>query len=115
MPKDIDSYVHRIGRTGRKARKGIATTFINKDSSELILRDLKCLLKEARQQIPPLLHSLEFSTEDNNKIEIDEQIECIYCSGLGHKIVDCSKLYADRRNEFWKHEGNTYTGVGANM
>jgi ATP-dependent RNA helicase DDX41 len=30
MPKDIESYVHRIGRTGRRGKTGYSTTFINK-------------------------------------------------------------------------------------
>ena len=37
MPDEIENYVHRIGRTGRCGKTGIATTFINKNqaSSEL--------------------------------------------------------------------------------
>jgi ATP-dependent RNA helicase DDX41 len=30
MPAEIENYVHRIGRTGRSGKTGIATTFINK-------------------------------------------------------------------------------------
>ena len=37
--------MHRIGRTGRCGKTGIATTFINKNQSESILLDLKHLLK----------------------------------------------------------------------
>ncbi len=50
--------VHRIGRTGRSGKTGIATTFINKNQSEFILLDLKHLLKEAKQRIPPVLLAL---------------------------------------------------------
>ena len=31
MPDEIENYVHRIGRTGRCGKTGIATTFINKN------------------------------------------------------------------------------------
>ena len=31
MPKEIENYVHRIGRTGRCGKTGVATTFINKN------------------------------------------------------------------------------------
>lgn len=31
MPKDIESYIHRIGRTGRQGRIGVTTTFVNKN------------------------------------------------------------------------------------
>jgi superfamily II DNA/RNA helicase len=29
MPKEIEDYVHQIGRTGRSGKTGIATTFVN--------------------------------------------------------------------------------------
>ncbi len=58
MPDEIENYVHRIGRTGRCGKTGIATTFINKNQSESILLDLKHLLREAKQRIPPVLMAL---------------------------------------------------------
>ena len=30
MPEDIENYVHRIGRTGRRGKTGISTTYINR-------------------------------------------------------------------------------------
>jgi ATP-dependent RNA helicase DDX41 len=30
MPKEIEDYVHRIGRTGRCGKTGVATSFINR-------------------------------------------------------------------------------------
>lgn len=50
MPKEIEDYVHQIGRTGRSGKTGIATTFINLNTSEQTLLDLKYLLKEAKQK-----------------------------------------------------------------
>lgn len=55
MPDEIENYVHRIGRTGRCGKTGIATSFINKNQSESILLDLKHLLVEAKQRLPPVL------------------------------------------------------------
>lgn len=56
MPEEIENYVHRIGRTGRRGKTGVATTFVSlKDNSETILLDLKYLLKEAGQRVPPVL------------------------------------------------------------
>lgn len=31
LPKDVDDYVHRIGRTGRAGKKGLATAFFTDD------------------------------------------------------------------------------------
>ena len=44
IPKEIDSYVHRIGRTGRAGKKGIAITFIdNREEYKIkqIIRETK--------------------------------------------------------------------------
>jgi ATP-dependent RNA helicase DDX41 len=39
---------------GRCGKTGIATTFINRNQQETVLLDLKHLLKEAKQRIPPV-------------------------------------------------------------
>ena len=78
MPSEIENYVHRIGRTGRCGKTGIATTFINKNQSESILLDLKHLLKEAKQRIPPVLmvshHCISLCLHGANNI-------CLACCG----------------------------------
>jgi hypothetical protein len=51
---EIENYVHRIGRTGRCGKTGVATTFINKEVEESALLDLKHLLIEAKQRVPPV-------------------------------------------------------------
>merc|ERR1712139_513223 len=70
MPKEIENYVHRIGRTGRCGRTGVATTFVNKNQDETILLDLKALLIEAGQNVPPFLSSLDSAAEVTNTQEI---------------------------------------------
>jgi ATP-dependent RNA helicase DDX41 len=51
MPKEIEDYVHRIGRTGRCGKTGVATSFINRECPESLLLDLKHLLMEAKQKV----------------------------------------------------------------
>jgi ATP-dependent RNA helicase DDX41 len=92
MPEDIENYVHRIGRTGRSGRTGIATTFINKSCDESVLLDMKHLLMEAKQKVPPFLAALQ--SERDNYLELGEERGCSYCGGLGHRITDCPKLEA---------------------
>jgi len=50
MPKQLDDYVHRIGRTGRAGRKGVAVAFVNERCN--YLNDLGDLLTEAKQDPP---------------------------------------------------------------
>ena len=44
MTKDIETYIHRIGRTGRGGKIGLSSTFINRSTEIGILMDLKFLL-----------------------------------------------------------------------
>ncbi|GJN28031.1 hypothetical protein PR202_gb16112 [Eleusine coracana subsp. coracana] len=94
MPSEIENYVHRIGRTGRCGKTGIATTFINKNQTETTLRDLKQLLKEAKQRIPPVLTELgDDQLGDEEKLAKESGVKgCAYCGGLGHRVGDCPKL-----------------------
>jgi ATP-dependent RNA helicase DDX41 len=94
MPKEIENYVHRIGRTGRCGKTGVATTFINKNCDETVLLDLKHLLIEARQRIPPVLATLEDPMGDG-----DDAKGCAFCGGLGHRVANCPKLEAHRMKQ----------------
>lgn len=58
MPEDIENYVHRIGRTGRRGKQGMSTTFVNRSIEEAVLLDLKHLLLEAKQKVPEFLQNL---------------------------------------------------------
>ncbi|KAI3463429.1 hypothetical protein Pfo_020092 [Paulownia fortunei] len=90
---EIENYVHRIGRTGRCGKTGIATTFINKNQSETTLLDLKPLLQEAKQRIPLVLAELNDPMEDAEAIANASGVKgCAYCGGLGHCMRDCPKL-----------------------
>lgn len=94
MPEEIENYVHRIGRTGRSGNTGIATTFINKACDESVLMDLKALLMEAKQRVPPVLQVLNSSDETMLDIGVPGERGCAFCGGLGHRITDCPKLEA---------------------
>ncbi|KAK8504398.1 hypothetical protein V6N12_032899 [Hibiscus sabdariffa] len=51
LPNDIDDYVHRIGRTGRAGKTGLATAFFN-ESNLSLARSLAELMQEASQEVP---------------------------------------------------------------
>lgn len=108
MPKDIENYVHRIGRTGRCGKTGIATTFINKNCSASILLDLKHLLVEAKQKVPLFLSTLEAGNEA--EMEIEGIKGCAFCGGLGHRIGNCEKLSAQNRTKISSTTGRSERG-----
>ena len=109
MPTEIENYVHRIGRTGRCGKTGVATTFINKNVEESALLDLKHLLKEAKQRVPPVLATIDDPDEDLTDLADDDLGQgCSYCGGLGHRITNCPKLQGDSK----KAEGQLRDVVG---
>ncbi|KAJ3347549.1 DEAD-box ATP-dependent RNA helicase [Kappamyces sp. JEL0680] len=63
MPKDIDDYVHRIGRTGRAGNIGKSTAFFNMQSDKGIVKDLFEILAEAKQEIPNWLETCKNQME----------------------------------------------------
>lgn len=110
MPSEIENYVHRIGRTGRCGKTGVATTFINKSCEETTLLDLKHLLREAKQRIPPVLQMLDDPRGDIGANGVPGG--CSFCGGLGHTIVDCPKIDKDARRVAGGHKDALATGEG---
>lgn len=51
LPKDIDDYVHRIGRTGRAGKSGLATAFFS-EGNQSMAKALVELMQEANQEVP---------------------------------------------------------------
>ena len=92
MPDDIENYVHRIGRTGRGNATGYATTFVNRSVETPVLLDLKHLLIEAKQKVPPFLATMGTEEEKFLNVGSKQDAGCSFCGGLGHRITACPKL-----------------------
>ncbi|KXN90443.1 DEAD-box ATP-dependent RNA helicase 35 [Leucoagaricus sp. SymC.cos] len=107
MPKEIEDYVHQIGRTGRSGKTGIATTFVNMNTPEQTLLDLKYLLVEAGQKVPPFLVSID----DPRAAQGGSSKGCPVCGGLGHGISNCPKLEETQRRQMASHR-NVDAGGG---
>jgi len=63
MPKSVEDYAHRIGRTGRAGMKGTATSFITESDNHLFY-DLNEFLKSTNQLVP-----LEIQKHEMTKIK----------------------------------------------
>ncbi|ELP88319.1 DEAD box ATP-dependent RNA helicase, putative [Entamoeba invadens IP1] len=83
MPNEIESYVHRVGRTGRAGKKGIAVTFINEKTQNLIPA-LVSLMEESKQSVPEWMN--EKSSELNDR------------RGFGPRRSGRGSGYGGRRN-----------------
>ncbi|KAK3149578.1 hypothetical protein QOZ80_3AG0219380 [Eleusine coracana subsp. coracana] len=60
MPSSIDTYTHRIGRTGRAGKKGVATSFLTLENTDIFF-DLKQMLLQSNSSVPPELARHEAS------------------------------------------------------
>ena len=53
VPQEVESYVHRIGRTGRAGKEGTAITFITPQEYRRLLQIQKAVKKEIRKESLP--------------------------------------------------------------
>lgn len=58
MPTKIETYIHRIGRTGRAGSKGTAIAFLTNEDSALF-PELRAFLKKTGSHVPPDLNSVD--------------------------------------------------------
>jgi ATP-dependent RNA helicase DDX5/DBP2 len=58
FPKEMESYVHRIGRTGRAGKKGTAVSFFVPGKNDRLARELIAILNRTEQVVPPELQAL---------------------------------------------------------
>lgn len=93
-PKNIDDYIHRIGRTGRCGNTGIAISFINQ-STQPIIYDLYNLLCNQGIDPPKFIKNMFYEgksgktsfNEDNSNSEENDNNSIIYkqCSSFTNK------------------------------
>jgi ATP-dependent RNA helicase DDX5/DBP2 len=58
FPKQIEDYIHRIGRTGRGGSTGIAYTLFNRGNNAAIAHELIKVLRDCNQDVPADLEAL---------------------------------------------------------
>lgn len=68
MAKTIEDYVHRIGRTGRAGKKGVALTFIGDDEEDLFY-PLKIVLKNAANIPAAIRNATKLVIQDSREID----------------------------------------------
>lgn len=57
FPRNVEEYVHRVGRTGRAGRTGVAITLITRGNWRQA-RELISILEEASQEVPTELYAM---------------------------------------------------------
>ncbi|XP_077293860.1 ATP-dependent RNA helicase vasa [Arctopsyche grandis] len=88
LPKTIDEYVHRIGRTGRVGNRGRATSFYDPSFDSFLASDLIKILEQADQPIPDFMQNYgsgggdfrqEFGGEDVRKLAVQTNNDNFNC------------------------------------
>ncbi|KAL9605095.1 MAG: hypothetical protein Q9219_000029 [cf. Caloplaca sp. 3 TL-2023] len=75
MASSIESYTHRIGRTGRAGKSGIAITFLGNEDSD-VMYDLKqMLMKSSISRVPEELRKHEAAQQKSTKGSGQKKIE----------------------------------------
>ena len=62
FPLTVEDYVHRIGRTGRAGKSGVAHTFFTDDNKALAASFVN-VLKETNQKIPEAIYTYPMFTK----------------------------------------------------
>lgn len=75
MPQDVESYTHRIGRTGRAGAKGMALTFVNPVEMDYVREVEAARGKQLRMLRPFTEEEVLKSREENAKLQVKTWIE----------------------------------------
>lgn len=98
IPNIAETYVHRIGRTGRAGAKGTAFSFCDAEEKEY-LRDIEKLIAKKI----PIIESHPFPLLDNNPIKAPKQQQ----GRRGNGIQSGAKPFAKKPSKKWFGKPNT--------
>ena len=58
MPQNFDDYIHRVGRTARAGKKGVAVNFVNYKANKVCLKKLKAALLKLGHSVPKEMNDI---------------------------------------------------------
>ena len=131
IPQDVESYVHRIGRTGRAGRKGIALTLVTpremkqlrlierETGSKLTPKELPTLEEVAAKQQKAWMAQIEDTIQSETDFSIFEDVIDQLSKKFSPEKVAAAALYLTFSERFAKNTDVTYnfgeTGASPGM
>lgn len=89
-PKNVEDYIHRIGRTGRCGNKGLSVSFIN-EKCKPIINDLHEILLKHSIDLPISVKNMYYENNREKYGNFDENIN--ESNKIVDKVEDCSFEY----------------------
>ncbi len=81
-PEDCDDYVHRIGRTGRMGKEGVAYTFVSEDDGDLLTR-IEIRINQLLEQV--YMEGMELKREIKQDVKPERLAAVAAMRGRGAK------------------------------
>ena len=98
FPRNIEEYVHRVGRTGRAGKTGVSITLMER-SDRKQAEELIKILKEAEQEVPDEL--VEIAEKYQRFKERNQTGDgCFKCGKPGHFSRECPGGGSERNPSF---------------
>ncbi len=98
LPRDIEDYVHRVGRTGRAGRTGTAISLMEKESGDKIAAELLKVLERGGQEVPQDLREMakhyESFKEFGEQRRRRKKKKILSHSGLPKKLISSEPCVA---------------------
>ena len=107
LPKNIEDYIHRIGRTGRVGNKGKAISFYN-EKNNIIAENLVIELKKSGANVPDFLKIYDYESNYNNNNNNNNNIN--YYNTYGeenfyyHKNHNNRKFNLNNKKNFYNYK-----------
>lgn len=88
-PKDVQSYIHRIGRTGRAGSKGVSITYLCGETLPFFTKDLIALMRD-------------------HKIPISKELEQFQNTNGSYSRRTAFSRYADHNRGYQREQGDSF-------
>ncbi|XP_045804344.1 DEAD-box ATP-dependent RNA helicase 28-like [Trifolium pratense] len=105
-PRDLTSYVHRVGRTARAGRAGAAITFVTERDRSL----LKAIIKRAGSKLRKRTVAEQSILKWSKTIEqMEDQISEVLEEEREERILRKAEMEATKAENMIKHRGDIYS------
>lgn len=126
IPQEPEAYVHRIGRTGRAGKKGVAVTFVTPKEINKLLQIKRLTKSEITKENVPNVEQILEAKKENLLASIDEIVlEEDYTqyldlarkilSNRNHDVILASLLRHVYDDEFLKENYNEIKDINTNL